>query len=326
MMSMYYKHRARFVFRVLTGSLLAACIIILLAVTIAGFFDRFSWLCDLVVHFRVQYAAALFICALLSGFLRSNRIMTAAWIGLLVNLVILLITYWGRTGSDSLPGERLRLTMINVNTANRLYVTVRTAIRAIDPDILVVEEIDKTWLQELEPLKNTYPYSCVKTRPDNFGIGVFSKLPLVENEIVYTANSGVPWVRAAIIADGRKVTILGMHTLPPGTHDYWLQRNEQLTELAAWCSTNTGPLLVAGDLNTTPWSYSFRKLVRDSGLTDSACGWRYQPTWPVWEWLLRIPVDHVLNSADIQVLERTTGPDIGSDHLPVSVEFVVRGW
>jgi len=323
-MSIYYKHRLRFAVRVFEGSFLAACITILLGLTIAGFFDRYSWLCDLVVHFRVQYAVALLVCALLSGFLRSYRIMTAAWIGLLVNLAVLIVPYWGISRPDTSGGKRLRVMMINVNTANRLYKTTRTAIRSRAPDILVVEEIDTTWLEQLSLLKKTYPYSCVKTREDNFGIGVFSTLPLVEKEIVYTTNSGVPCVRAAVKFRGDVITVIGVHSLPPTSRDYWLQRNKQLEELAGWCAAVDGPLLVTGDLNTTPWSHAFRKLLRASGLNDSACNWCYQPTWPVWNWPMRIPIDHVLCSEEIHLIERTAGPDIGSDHLPVSVEFVVH--
>ncbi len=33
----------------------------------------------------------------------------------------------------------------------------------------------------------------------------------------------------------------------------------------------------------------------------------------------RIPIDHVMASDGLQVLDRTVGPDIGSDHRPVTV-------
>jgi endonuclease/exonuclease/phosphatase (EEP) superfamily protein YafD len=215
--------------------------------------------------------------------------------------------------------------VMNVNTGNRLYETVRTAVQVVDPDILVVEEIDDTWIQQLEPLKQRYPYECVETRRDNFGIGLFSSYPLADKKITYIGSAGVPSVNAAVKIDGIKFSILATHTLPPDTRDLWLYRNEQLDEIAHWCMTNTGPLLVAGDLNTTPWSHAFRKLMRETGLADSAAGWRYQPTWPVRNWLMRIPIDHVLYSDGIRILQRTVGPDIGSDHLPVRVEFVVNG-
>jgi endonuclease/exonuclease/phosphatase (EEP) superfamily protein YafD len=324
-MSTYYKHRARFVFRVCAGCTLAAAATVLIILTCAGFFDRFSWLCDLAVHFRVQYAVALFICAILSGFLRSNRVMIFAWIGLLVNMFVLLTVYWGQAGSDNPDSTHVQVMVLNVNTGNRLYKTVRTAVQVVDPDIFIVEEIDDAWLQELEQLKNKYPYSCVEPRRDNFGIGLFSSYPFVNKKITYIGSAGVPSVHAAVMVDGKKLSVLGTHTVPPGARDLWLYRNEQLDAIASWCVTNTGPLVVAGDLNTTPWSYAFRKLKREAGLSDSAACWRYQPTWPVQTWFMRIPIDHVLCSDGITILRRTVGPDIGSDHLPVCVEFVVNG-
>jgi endonuclease/exonuclease/phosphatase (EEP) superfamily protein YafD len=36
---------------------------------------------------------------------------------------------------------------------------------------------------------------------------------------------------------------------------------------------------------------------------------------------MRIPIDHVLHTPDIRVYERKNGPRVGSDHLPVMVEF-----
>ena len=323
-MAEYYKHRTQYVFRVCAGILLAVCVAILLGLTIAGFFDRFNWLCDLVVHFRVQYAVAFFICTILSGILHSYRIMTIAWIGLLINLGVLVATYWGFPAAPDTTSKRMRVLVVNVNTENRLYEATLTAIRSQYPDVIVVEEINDEWLKQFKKLEKEYRYSCVKSRSDNFGIGVYSKIRLIENDVVYIGDSLVPCVRVAVKYGGQIITIYGIHSLPPGSHDYWLRRNKQLAGIAEWCGTNTGPRLVVGDFSTTPWSHAFRTLVRDSGLTDSACGWHYQPTWPVGSWIMKMPIDHVLASDQVQVLERTVGPDMGSDHLPVYVEFIVN--
>ena len=84
------------------------------------------------------------------------------------------------------------------------------------------------------------------------------------------------------------------------------------------------PVLVLGDLNASPWSSHFRRFLRDSGLRDSAQGRGVQPTWPAgmpWLW---IPIDHCLHSPQLQVVARHVGPNLGSDHYPVVVDFVVN--
>jgi endonuclease/exonuclease/phosphatase (EEP) superfamily protein YafD len=78
---------------------------------------------------------------------------------------------------------------------------------------------------------------------------------------------------------------------------------------------------VLGDLNATPWSYYFQRLVRESGLTDSSKGRGIHATWPAGLFPLRIPIDHCLLSPEIGVINKMTGNNVGSDHLPVVVDL-----
>ena len=79
--------------------------------------------------------------------------------------------------------------------------------------------------------------------------------------------------------------------------------------------------MVVGDLNCTPWSPHFRRLLRDAGLRDVARGRGLEPTWYPTSLPLGIPIDHVLVSDEIGVANRELGSDLGSDHRPVRVEI-----
>jgi endonuclease/exonuclease/phosphatase (EEP) superfamily protein YafD len=83
------------------------------------------------------------------------------------------------------------------------------------------------------------------------------------------------------------------------------------------------PVIVAGDLNATPWSHGFRQLVRLRGLCDSAVGRGVQATWNAHRWVPRIPIDHVVVSPEVRVMDRRVGPDVGSDHLPVEATLAI---
>lgn len=101
-------------------------------------------------------------------------------------------------------------------------------------------------------------------------------------------------------------------------------RNEQLTALAQFVTDIRGPIVLLGDLNTSPWSFFFRRLLEQSGLRDSAKGYGVQPTWPSFFRPARIPIDHCLHSPDMVVTDRRVGEAFGSDHLPLIVELAFR--
>ena len=71
-------------------------------------------------------------------------------------------------------------------------------------------------------------------------------------------------------------------------------------------------------------SYPFRRLLRRTGLENSSQGFGVQPTWPNFNPLLRIPLDHCLHSSDISIVDRQIGEDVSSDHYPLIVDFVIE--
>jgi endonuclease/exonuclease/phosphatase family metal-dependent hydrolase len=82
---------------------------------------------------------------------------------------------------------------------------------------------------------------------------------------------------------------------------------------------------MAGDFNATRDHRPFREL-RDAGLRDAHdvahAGW--SPTWRAGGLvppLLRL--DHVLASRAFSVTDYQVGDDIGSDHLPITVDLAL---
>lgn len=125
-------------------------------------------------------------------------------------------------------------------------------------------------------------------------------------------------------AGGSALRAVATHPLPPAGREYSRWRNEQRDALATY-GQSSQPVLLLGDLNTTPWNCHFRRLLKRSGLRNSARGYGVQPTWPNLPAPLRIPIDHCLHSDEIFVVDRRVGPDVSSDHYPVIVEFVLGG-
>ena len=136
-------------------------------------------------------------------------------------------------------------------------------------------------------------------------------------------NAEVPSVVAEMETPHGRCTVIATHPVPAICREYAAWRDGQLAELPGVVRRATSPVVLLGDLNSTPWGAHFRKLVHDSALRDSAQGRGVHPTWPAIDPLLRIPIDHCLLSPAIGLVDRQVGPDIGSDHYPLIVDFVL---
>jgi endonuclease/exonuclease/phosphatase (EEP) superfamily protein YafD len=218
----------------------------------------------------------------------------------------------GRQKTSHGSNPRLRVMLLNVNTTTGNPALVKKEIQAADPDILVLEEINRRWIGELAWLKASHPHSITQPREDNFGIGVFSKQPLLDAKVVHLGLS-IPSILAFLEIPGNRLRIVATHPTPPTSRDYARWRNKQLDLLPDALGT-AAPVVLVGDLNVTPWNHYFRTLLKRTGLRDSAAGRGFQPTWPNTSSFFRIPIDHVLHSPDLAVVERRVGNDVDSDH------------
>jgi endonuclease/exonuclease/phosphatase (EEP) superfamily protein YafD len=305
--------------------------------TLAGFAAPFGWLFELTSHFRLQYAVVLAILAVTIAIHRAPWTASLFAVGAIVNLIVMAPYLWPhhRAPIPIHPETITRLLLVNVQAANTNRARVIEFVRDHRPDIAAFLEIDKDWLDALRALDADYPYSIVEPRDDNFGIALLSRIPLSHPNVVYLGDAEVPSIRTALALPRLRhaatsdpeatnvivhhVTLLVTHPLPPGSPDYFRLRNQQLEAIADTLTEIEGPTILLGDLNVTPWSPHFRSLITRSGLHDTARGHRLRGTWPSRFPPLRIPLDHCLSSSEFRAVERTVGPDLGSDHLPLLV-------
>jgi endonuclease/exonuclease/phosphatase (EEP) superfamily protein YafD len=289
--------------------------------TLTGFIGQVWWIFDMTSHFRVQYGFGLLVVA--CAFASARKFKPAMFfVGFAVlNCIIVVSHAWfGRVAAKP-TGQTLRVMLINVHTENQRYDLVKACILENNPDVVVLEEVNDRWLEELAGLHDNYPHSYSEPREDNFGILLLSKLPLENPEIVYLGDAEVPSVTAMIKFRGKAMTLLGTHPLPPSSRENTSLRDGQLAAIPKFLNGRKGSAVLLGDLNTTPWSHSFRRLLRESGLADSSRGFGLQASWPANLFPLRIPIDHCLLTADLKVVNRWIASDVGSDHFPLVVEI-----
>lgn len=317
------KLRVRF-----NGLLSAAGVLICLAVLVSFAGSRW-WVLELATHFRVQYALALGLFVVIFSWMRQWWWAAIFGAFALLNTVVTVPAFWGenltvQAAYDKLPV--LRALLANVNFDNQEDERIRRMILESDPDLILLLETTPWLMSQLRDLNERYPYQVAEPRDDPFGIAILSRYPFSSTRFTPLSVSGPPAIVAVFsFTDGRPLTLMGIHTWPPINAAFAQGRNEQLHNLANWARQTTSPLLILGDLNISPWSPWFVRLLADSGLHDSLRGRGFQPSWPVGWPLFWTPLDHVLFSDGIHIVRREVGPAIGSDHYPIIVEFQIIG-
>ncbi len=292
-------------------------------VTLAGFAGRAHWLLDLCTHFRAQYLLALLAASILLARRLPRQALAFALLALL-NAAILLPMFLPRATPAAGITPAIRAMLMNVNTYDGSPPRVAAAIAEFHPDILVLIEVSPLWLESLAPALTNFSQRLAEPRDDNFGIALYSRFLWTNAAPHLIGAAGVPTLRATIDTPDGPVTIIATHPVPPGGAQYSAWRNDQLARLPSLVHAPPAPVLLLGDLNTTPWNFYFNRLLRDAGFHDSARGRGLHPTWPVGVPLLWIPLDHCLHSPEIAIAARTVGPDVGSDHYPLIVDFCLK--
>lgn len=302
---------------------------ILLVVAFALIVSRHGWPLYLEVfsHFQAQY----FILSLgLLGLLRLTRRRWPVWLGLLCcGLLSAQLLPWYLPPHRFLrdPAADLRVLVINVNKNNHQYSRVLELVRQEQPDFAVFIEIDANWIpqldrfrQDLLPYAYSYPGSGVS------GIAVYSRHPLNQTEVQFFGSR-----QAAITGQFRigqtPIAFVAAHPLPPASSQYFAERNQQMEQISQYMQTLQTPMLLLGDLNMTMWSPYYRRLIKQTGLSNTRDGFGILPSWPtrgngdfvstLTALLFPIPIDHGLISSDLEVADMSIGSPVGSDHLPL---------
>ena len=291
--------------------------------TLTGFLGRLWWVFELTCHFRLHLAVALGAMAIVWAVKRSWRMAAVCGVAAAVNAVLLLFLLWPGGKTVVAAGPRLRLVAINVHTENERSDLVLEFLRRTDADVILLMEVNDRWMNALASLRTHYPQVIAEPREDNFGIALFSRLPLTNSEIVEFGKAEVPSIATTLEVGVQSVFLLGTHPLPPGSAGNARLRNEHFQEIATLIRRQSMPAIVLGDLNSTPWSPYFTDLLRHSGLKNASQRRALVGSWPAWLPALRIPLDHCLLAASIYVTDTRPGPKVGSDHLPVVVDVQI---
>jgi endonuclease/exonuclease/phosphatase (EEP) superfamily protein YafD len=311
------------------------------ATLIAATAGRF-WLGDLAVHFPVQYAA--FALMLFVAFLIARR---PGWAALALavaalNTLSAAPVLAARTPATSpavahAPLERgpavrgpgdpahVRIASLNVLYKSRQYQHVADFIHSERPDAVVLMEMTPAWRQGLAKVAREFPYRYETQGVGFRGMNLWSKLPMKGVSVLPIGVRQEPAIQATLITpQGRPLRLFGVHATWPMAPPSAARRNRQFELLAEQSRAVTDlPLVVVGDLNVSPFSPHFKRLLTDGKLRSAADGYGWIPTWPSFMLLAGIQIDHALVNAAATVHGFRRGAWDGSDHRPIIVDLVL---
>ena len=285
--------------------------------SIATVFDDLHRYLELFSHFRVQYLAVAALLAVLFAALRNRRYL-AMMLAVTALNAWYVAPWYQSTGAAVDSDTQFKVLLANVLTSNGDHDRLASLLAAERPDFVFLLEVSSGWAKELDSI-NGYAYRHVVPREGAFGIAMLSRVPIDSGMTILSPPYEHPTIVAMVSLDDRSVTFTTTHPMPPIGDANYAARNEQLRHIAEIVNRQSGARVLVGDLNTTMWGANYRKLIETTGLANTRQGFGILPTWPTNIPVAFIPIDHCLISEELAVLDLRTGPNIGSDHLPLII-------
>jgi endonuclease/exonuclease/phosphatase (EEP) superfamily protein YafD len=302
----------------------AGVIVVVGLATLVGLLDRVWWFLEIADVFRLQYLVVLVTAGLLALTVRRPRLAAFAAALAAVNFAVLGIPLVAgvRAASSGPTSGALRLVVANLEVGNRDFSAVQRLVAQTRPDLVGVTELTPVMARHLGEELTGYRTRVLESRNDAYGIGLYSRMPLLSAKVQRFPADGPPTVVARLRVGGKPVAVVVTHVHTPFAGSIHV---EQLNALAAAARSHLGSrVVVCGDFNTPPWSGPLRHFAADAGLHDVYGGHAWAGySWPTWAYVLRVPIDNCFVSNEVAVTGHHDGPNVGSDHRPLAVDIAV---
>ena len=317
-------------------SSVAATLCILLGIGVTGLAmlsSRYGWpiYLERLSHFQMQYLLIVLLLTLVALCLKRSRSLLLMFF--CCALLSVQTLSWYSLNLLPVSAPNYRVLSANLLVQNSQAQQIIEFVEQEQPDLALFMEVNDAMGTQLEALKSVLPYSSNQQTTYRLGTVLYSKTPLTAVQLQQFNTRSAVNMTAQVQASGQPISVVGIHPFPPVRPDLFDDRNQVFAAVADYVRSQSNPVILIGDFNTTMWSPYYRQLVRKSGLKSSRTGLGILPTWPAslsylghpelnaLTRLMQIPIDQCLASPALNVVGMHTGPDVGSDHLPIVVDF-----
>lgn len=299
------------------------------AAALAAQGGRFSDRLDILTHFAPLWLAGGLAATLLWAIAgrqgRTTPVLALVAVLSALTLVIPELTAPRTPRVQPEAGdETLTLVQFNLWGRNRDPAATADWILETDPDLVVIEEGFDQSTASIRALRKRYPYrtTCAEPRPCSTMI-LSKRQPTAEGGLspsVSEARLAGAW--ASFRGPGGPFTVIGVHYTWPYPAGPQQQQTLRLARVLERFPRER--LIVSGDMNSTPWSFSLRRQDRLFGLERRT---RALASWPATDAsrlklpvpFPLLPIDQVYAGEGWRTVSVRRGPRLGSDHYPVVV-------
>lgn len=290
--------------------------------TIAAFFGSSWWLFDFVANFRWHLMWLSLIAAVIYG-LTQKGIATGVFVfAVVLNAWVLFPVFFGSqqsgTGEDGVAVVSVDLSGAHDDTEDVLRFLFDS-----QADLLVVDGFSKARLRPITVEGSPYQIVAGPEGDNVTGLVLIARGDF-KVETLKTANDVETIYVVSVPAGDRTIDIVAAASGLANSSSKTRLLDDRLALIDETLANQTTPTAVIGNLGATRFTSRIAALMSDNGLRDATEGDGYISTWPVsgapliggW---IGVPLHLVLLPTELAPLSLEVGPDIGAEHLPLTV-------
>jgi len=288
-------------------------------------FEASYWPFEIVANFKeiiFWMTGALFLLALFSK--KKPLAIALSGASLVFCGVSIIPFYWNSQVGTSNPKvineSPYRLVFANINSQNLNKQMLVEYVSDLKPDILMLAEASPEWESEIKILEQDLPHLKGIFLDSNFGLAVLSRIPIQSDRVFLDRANTIPALLISFKSASGPLNVAVLHAFPPLGWYGTISKNQYIRGLAQQLGELDGPLIACGDFNTSPWLKTMLEFSQISRLRlpGTPIG-----TWPAFPFIPKLPIDSCW-TRHVEVINYARGRDIGSDHYPLVLEFVLK--
>ncbi len=289
--------------------------------TVGGFFGDLWWGFDLAANFRWHLMWTAAASSILFA-LTSRGIATVVFIAAALVNAWLVAPLWLGDQPPATGEDGVRIVQVDLSGE---VADDETALRWLfdsDADLIVVSGVTRGRVAPLVADGSPYRMLAAPLASDRDGLVIIGRAPWKVDATPTAADEAV--YRVSVPSGNGIVEVVAAWGEMATSSEASNALDLRIAAIADALEATRNPVAVVGNIGITRWSAGARMLQATYGLRDAAEGNGYLSTWPVSDlavvggWV-GLPIDVVFLDGSLTPLELTTGPDIGAEHLPVTV-------